>query len=84
MNICVAQLSVLKGNIESNIAEHINLINTAIEHGASAIFFPELSITGYEPASAQDLAFEKDDIRLDVFHELSDTNNIVMGVGLPT
>jgi len=84
MKIGIAQLSVLRGEVEFNISKHVQLINAAIQQDASAIFFPELSITGYEPTLAQGLAFSSDDSRLDVFQKLSDTHQIIIGFGLPT
>lgn len=51
---------------------------------ASAIFFPELSLKGYNPELAKKLATNKNDNRLDIFQETSDKNNIIIGIGLPT
>jgi predicted amidohydrolase len=51
---------------------------------AEAIFFSELSLTGYEPALARELATNQYDTRLDIFQETSDKNNIIIGLGLPT
>lgn len=47
-------------------------------------FFPELSLTGYEPELALELATNQYDTRLDIFQETSDKNNIIIGLGLPT
>jgi predicted amidohydrolase len=84
MKICVAQTRPIRGNIQKNIEAHKNFINTAIANGADVIIFPELSLTGYEPELAKDLATTQDDKRLDVFQEISDKNAVVIGVGLPT
>jgi predicted amidohydrolase len=51
---------------------------------AEAIFFPELSLTGYEPELAKKLATNQNDNRLDIFQQISDKNNIIIGLGLPT
>lgn len=51
---------------------------------ADAVFFPELSLTGYEPELAKKLASNQNDSRLDLFQETSDKNNIIIGLGLPT
>ena len=53
MKICVAQTRPIKGNIEANIENHINLLKLAISNEAEAVFFPELSLTGYEPELAK-------------------------------
>ena len=84
MRIAIAQTRPEKGNIDINIQSHIQLIELAIENGAGAIFFPELSITGYEPGLAAQLATDADDKRLDIFQQISDKNNITIGVGIPT
>lgn len=83
MKISVAQTKPVKGDISANIRQHIALINLALTNGAEAIFFPELSITGYEPGLANELATTGDDIRFDVFQEISDENGIIITLGAP-
>lgn len=83
MKIGVAQTKPVKGDILQNIEGHKKLINLAIGNGAHMIVFPELSITGYEPELAKDLATNQDDSRLQDFQQLSDANNIIIGVGMP-
>jgi predicted amidohydrolase len=84
MKICVAQTKPFKGDIERNIISHTKLINLAASHGAALIVFPELSITGYEPSLAKKLAIHPDDSRFDNFQKLSNSNQIAIGVGVPT
>lgn len=84
MRIGIAQTKPVKGNIDINIQNHIKLVELAVEKGADAIFFPELSITGYEPELAKELATDITDKRLDVFQQISDKNNITIGAGIPT
>lgn len=84
MKICIAQTKPIKGNILANIEAHLNLIHLALTLNAEAIFFPELSLTGYEPELAQKLATNQNDNRLDLFQKTSDKNNIIIGLGLPT
>jgi len=84
MKICIAQTSPHKGDIAKNIEKHIALLNIAIDKQADLVIFPELSLTGYEPTLAAELATTQEDKRLDVFQEISDKNKIVIGVGLPT
>ena len=85
MKIGIAQIQPIKGNIEKNIALHKTLIKLAISNKIDAVFFSELSITGYEPELAKpslvaDLAKED---RLIGFQELSDLGNIIIGIGVP-
>jgi len=84
MRIGIGQTNPQKGDIEKNIVQHIKLLNIAIHRNADLMIFPELSLTGYEPELAKDLATTSDDKRLDVFQEICDLNKIVIGVGLPT
>ncbi len=53
--IALAQISSVLGNIERNVERHVEWCERAIERGADAIIFPELSITGY---TLRDLNFE--------------------------
>src|ERR1700741_4562168 len=84
MRICAAQLEPVAGDIDVNVAEHLALIDLAIARRADLIFFPELSLTGYEPRLAKGVATDAADHRLDVLQKLSDANRIIIGVGLPT
>lgn len=83
MKICAVQARPFKGDIQRNIDNHKKLIDLAISQGAQMIVFPELSITGYEPALAKDLSTHKDDKCLDVFQQISDTRQVTIGVGMP-
>jgi predicted amidohydrolase len=84
MKISVAQTHPIKGNIEANILNHRRLIDLAIAKKVEMIIFPELSITGYEPELSKVLATTQDDVRFDVFQKISDTENITIGIGVPT
>lgn len=83
MKLCVAQTRPTKGDIQANLEKHVSLIDLAVAHGVDVIIFPELSLTGYEPALAADLATHRDDARSAVFQRQSDTSQIVIGVGVP-
>ena len=67
MKIGVAQIRPVKGEIQSNIFNHGKIIDVAVLNEADAIFFPELSLTGYEPKLAKELATGQDDIRFKEF-----------------
>lgn len=83
MLIAAAQTKPVKGDIEKNIANHILLITQAIASKADAVFFPELSITGYEPELANELATTANDERFTVFKQLANDHDITIGIGLP-
>lgn len=84
MKISIAQTESIKGNISANIEVHVRFIELALSFKVEAIFFPELSLTGYEPELSTELATNQNDNRLDIFQQMSDINNIVIGLGLPT
>ncbi len=84
MRITLAQTRPFKGDVTANIAQHKKLIGLAVEQRTNLIIFPELSITGYEPQLAEELAMAPDDPRLSDFQHLADCHTIIIGVGLPT
>lgn len=84
MKISVAQIKSIKGDIQENFKIHKTWIQLAISENVGFIAFPELSLTGYEPGLAGELAMDKYDSRLDEFQNISDLNGIAIGIGVPT
>lgn len=84
MKIAVAQLMPIKGDLFTNIITHKALIYLSLANKADAIFFPELSITGYEPELAKELASDQEDRSFDGFQNISDQNKLTIDVGMPT
>ncbi|SHJ28974.1 carbon-nitrogen hydrolase family protein [Aquimarina spongiae] len=84
MKICIAQIQSLKGNIQKNIQNHLEIIQHAITLNGEMVIFPELSVTGYEPELAKALALEVNNPIFDPFQQLADDHDIVIGVGMPT
>lgn len=84
MKIGVVQTRPLTGDLQGNITNHKQWIDRALTDRAELIVFPELSLTGYEPTLAKDLAMKPDDPRLNDFQVLSDAHGITIGVGAPT
>lgn len=83
MKLVAAQIASTAGDIGSNIARHVQLVELAARHGADGIFFPELSLTGYEPGLAAQLATVPADERFDEFQRLSDRHAMLVAVGAP-
>lgn len=83
MKIAVAQISPLVGQIEHNMGLHLSLVDLAVRHGVKVIVFPELSLTGYEPSLAIEVARSSDDSCLTQIQQRCDADNIVVGAGLP-
>lgn len=84
MKIAVAQTKSIKGDISANMKVHKKLIELAAFHETDAIFFPELSLTGYEPQLSKELATNQDDEKLDDFQKISNNYKITIGIGMPT
>lgn len=83
MKICAAQIKSVKGDIQANIELHKKVISLAASNGVRLVVFPELSLTGYEPDLAKDLATSADDARLEDLQKLSDANQMIVAAGLP-
>lgn len=83
MKLATAQISSVAGNFELNLEKHIRLTELAVANGISALFFPELSLTGYEPRLAEKLAIQPDDSRLNLLDNLSHRHDILIAVGAP-
>ncbi|MDB9528247.1 carbon-nitrogen hydrolase family protein [Oscillatoria sp. CS-180] len=84
MRICVVQTKPTKGDIAKNIEQHKFFLELAIAEQADLVIFPELSLTGYEPSLAEGLAMHPSDRKLDEFQAISDAQNTIIGVGVPT
>lgn len=83
MKIALAQIQPKGGDVDGNVAKHLGVIHLAVEEGADAIFFPELSLSGYEPSLARALACELTDARLEVFQQFSNDHQLLIAIGLP-
>lgn len=84
MKICIAQTKPAKGDVNANIKRHMDFIKRAAAVQAVAIFFPELSLTGYEPELAKHLATDANNTRLDQLQLLSNEKSITVCAGIPT
>ncbi|WP_371195113.1 carbon-nitrogen hydrolase family protein [Glaciecola sp. SC05] len=84
MKICIVQISPQKGNVSANIDSHLAAIRSAVVLGIDVIIFPELSITGFEPALAKQLVQNPHSASFDCFEELAEEHEITIGIGIPT
>lgn len=81
--IAAAQSASIAGDIEANIQRHLGFMRVAIEHGVEFLLFPELSLTGYEPDLARQLAIDPSDVRLQPLHDLARDSAMITVVGAP-
>jgi predicted amidohydrolase len=83
MKIAAAQIQLNKSITRASLDKHVLYIDRAIEHNIEIIFFPELSLSGYEPSIINEEAIMENDTRLDIFRVKSKENNITICVGVP-
>lgn len=83
MKIASAQINSTVGEIQLNLNEHYLIIEIAVENKVQLIIFPEMSITGYCRDEGENLAFSKNDSRLNKLQELSNNGNIIIVAGAP-
>jgi len=83
VRIAVVQTQPAACEIGFNLNAHERWVKKAAGRGADMVFFPELSLLGYEPKHAARLALRADDARLSVFEMLSHALRITIGVGAP-
>lgn len=84
MKLCVAQIKPVAGAVQQNIDRYKKILALTITQGADAVIFPELSITGYEPTLARQLATGQNDSQFDTFQQFADTHSLTIGIGAPT
>lgn len=62
VKVAVAQIDCQLGNLERNLATHLDLVRQARAEGVSLLVFPELSLTGYRLGDrTPELAMSSDD-----------------------
>lgn len=81
--IAVAQTCPVRGDVDANVDEHLQLADAAADVGADLIVFPELSLTGYELDMAAESAFTTNDPRLDRLAAAASELGVTMVVGAP-
>jgi predicted amidohydrolase len=81
--IAAAQVASVRGDIAGNIATHAAAVTAAARYGVSVLVFPELSLTGYEPDLAAELAMTPTDIRLAPLADLAGQHQMHVIVGAP-
>ncbi|MFS0827360.1 carbon-nitrogen hydrolase family protein [Pseudomonas phoenicis] len=84
MKIVAAQTACTFTSFHEGVARHLDLVERAAALGTAALFFPELSLTGYAPSQAAQQAMHLDDARLTVFQHASDRHQMLIAIGVPT
>ncbi len=81
--IAAAQTTPIRGDVDANVDQHVQLVRAAAEEQVQVLVFPELSLTGYELDLARDLAFSGSDPRLVPLVEVSSACSMSLVVGAP-
>jgi predicted amidohydrolase len=84
MRIGLAQTRPIVGELQRNLAVHCRMSELAAANRAQFLLFPELSLTGYEPALAAELAIDPLDGRLGDLQSISDRHDLAIAAGAPT
>lgn len=82
VRIAAGQFAPVAGDIAENRRYHELLIATAASAGVDLIFFPELSLTGYEPQMAERLALGDENSLLPL-QTLADRHAMTIVAGAP-
>ncbi|WP_397452787.1 carbon-nitrogen hydrolase family protein [Pseudomonas sp. NA-150] len=83
LDICAAQYCSVAGDLNANIDRHVQFMRHAAKQGVEFLLFPELSLTGYEPSLARELAQTPDVALLQPLRELAKQSGMTTVVGLP-
>lgn len=83
MIIAAAQLRCAAGDIEVNIQRHLQTAEQAAAYNVNFLLFPELSLTGYEPDLAGQLAMTLQDPRLAALRESAIKHQMTLVCGAP-
>ncbi|MDW3192588.1 MAG: carbon-nitrogen hydrolase family protein [Cytophagales bacterium] len=83
MIITLAQVQPKYRDMAYNLASQETFIRQAAESGTELIIFPEISISGYEPTLARELATTTNDKRFQMFQELADQLHITIITSAP-
>lgn len=81
--LAAAQTISVAGDVPANLQRHLTLMRVAAEQGVQLLVFPELSLTGYEPFLAADLAIAPEDARLAPLRQLARELRLTAVVGMP-
>lgn len=79
--IAAAQVASVRGDLAGNIQTHAGAIRSAAGQGISVLVFPELSLIGYEPDLAAELAITATDECLTPLAALAHQHRMAVVVG---
>lgn len=81
--LAAAQTIPSPGDVAANVEQHLRLATIAADARAQVLVYPELSLTGYEMALADSLAFSENDPRLDPLRDAAARSSMTIVAGAP-
>lgn len=81
--LAAAQSISIAGDVPANIERHLAFMRVAAQQGVQLLVFPELSLTGYEPSLAAELAIAPEDKMLAPLREMARELRMTAVVGMP-
>ncbi|WP_213878797.1 carbon-nitrogen hydrolase family protein [Pseudomonas sp. dw_358] len=83
LTLAAAQLCCVAGDLEANLQRHLQFMEVAARHEVGFLLFPELSLTGYEPQWAHELALTSESPVLAPLRRAAEQWRMTTVVGLP-
>ncbi|REE05661.1 carbon-nitrogen hydrolase family protein [Marinoscillum furvescens] len=83
MIIALAQIAPFRGNFQSNLRQHLHVARVAHRFDVDLLLFPELSLTGYEPSLAKELALPSTHTRFSPLQEAAQRYRMTIACGMP-
>jgi predicted amidohydrolase len=83
LTFAAAQTGSVRGDISANIAVHARFAREASRFQVELLVFPELSLTGYEPELAEQLAVSSNASCLQPLRDISRQTRITLVAGAP-
>ncbi len=83
LTLAAAQTLSIAGDVPANLRRHLAFMHAAAEQGVQLLVFPELSLTGYEPSLAAELAITPQDAVLAPLREMARELRLTAVVGMP-
>jgi len=83
LTLCAAQYCSVAGDLDANIGRHLQFMKLAASRGVDFLMFPELSLTGYEPSLARELAQTPDAAVWQPLREWAKQSAMTTVVGVP-
>lgn len=83
LDLCAAQYSSIAGDLDANVDRHLHFMRLAGNQRVGFLLFPELSLTGYEPSLARELAQSPDAALFKPLREMAKQLTMTTVVGVP-